>query len=104
MWTQRWLALRPGDPRAAKTLLGRVTDDGDAQRLGDALTWLLAQPQPLRPVAREIGAALLRLAELDRERGAALARRTLDVLGPRATELRDVLLAICDAAGQPGLA
>jgi cellulose synthase operon protein C len=103
MWTQRWLALRPGDPRAARTLLGRVTEAADAQRLGDALGWLLAQPQPLRPMAREIGAALLRLAELDRERGAAMARRALDVLGPRATELRDVLLAISKAALQPGL-
>src|SRR5690606_13759467 len=103
VWTQRWLALRPGEPRAAKTLLGRVTESGDATRLGDALSWLLAQPQPLRPMAREIGAALLRLAELDRERGAAMARRALDVLGPRATELKDVLLAISDISGQPGL-
>ncbi|MCA9595458.1 MAG: hypothetical protein KC776_19220, partial [Myxococcales bacterium] len=103
-WTQRWLALRPGDPRAARTLLGRVTETGDATRLADALSWLLSQPQPLRDMASAIGAALLRLAELDAPRAAGIARRALDVLGPRAPEIPDIVLAVADVAEEGGLA
>lgn len=102
-WTQRWLALRPGDPRAARTLLGRVTEAGDAVRLADVLSWLLSQPQPLRDMASALGAALLRLSELDAARAAGLARRAIDVLGPRVEELSEVVVAIADLAGEPGL-
>ncbi len=104
VWTQRWLALRPGDARAAKTLLGRVTEAGDAQRLGDALSWLLSQPQPLADLAPGLCAALLRLAEIDTARGIAMARRALDVLGPRSEELRETVLAVADSGNEPGLA
>ncbi|MBI3202286.1 MAG: hypothetical protein HYZ29_12140 [Myxococcales bacterium] len=104
VWTQRWLALRPGDTRAAKTLLGRVTEAGDAQRLGDALSWLLSQPQPLTDLAAGLSAALLRLAEIDIARGTAMARRALDVLGPRSEELRETVLAVADSGNEPGLA
>jgi hypothetical protein len=104
VWTQRWLTLRPGDPHAARTLLGRVTESGDAQRIGDALAWLLSQPEPLGDLASPLGAALLRLAELDAARGVAMARRALDVIGPKAEELRQTVTSIADAAGEPGLA
>lgn len=104
VWTQRWLALRPGDPRAVRTLLGRVTEAGDGQRIGDALSWLLSQPQPLAELAPALSAALLRLAEIDRARGTAMARRALDVLGPRSEELRQTVLAVADAGDEPGLA
>ncbi len=103
VWTQRWLSLRPGDPGAIRTLLGRVTESGDATRIGDALSWLLSQPQPLHDLAPALGAALLRLAELDHTRGAAMARRALDVLGPKAPELRDTVLSVADSVGEPGL-
>ncbi len=104
LWTQRWLALRPGDARAVRTLLGRVTESGDGQRIADALSWLLSQPQPLADLASALSAALLRLAEVDRARGSAMARRALDVLGPRSEELRQTVLAVADAGGEPGLA
>ncbi|MBK7580806.1 MAG: hypothetical protein IPI67_11425 [Myxococcales bacterium] len=104
VWTQRWLALRPGDPRAIRTLLGRVTESGDAQRISDTLSWLLSQPQPLSDLAPALSAALLRLAELDVSRGTAMARRALEVLGPRSEELRQTVLAVADAANEPGLA
>ena len=103
-WTQRWLALRPGDARAARTLLGRVTESGDAARLADALSWLLSQPEPLLDMAPALCAALLRLAELDATRAAGIARRALDVLGPKSPELCDVVLGVADVAEEPGLA
>ena len=102
-WTQRWLTLRPGDPAAVRSLLGRVTESGDGQRIGDALSWLLSQPQPLGELASPLAAALLRLAEVDRARGTAMARRALDVLGPRSEELRQTVLSIADAGAEPGL-
>lgn len=104
VWTQRWLALRPGDPRAARTLLGRVTESGDALRLSDAMSWLLSQPQPVAEMSPLLGALLLRLAELDPARAAGIARRALDVLGPRVSELTDAVLSVADAASEPGLA
>jgi hypothetical protein len=104
VWTQRWLSLRPGDTGAIRTLLGRVTESGDATRIGDALAWLLSQPQPLFDLAPALGAALLRLAELDPVRGAAMARRALDVLGPKAPELRETVISISDSVNEPGLA
>ncbi len=104
VWTQRWLALRPGDVRAARTLLGRVTEAGDGQRIGDALSWLLSQPQPLSDLASPLSAALLRLAEIEPARGTAMARRALDVLGPRSEELRETVLAVADSGDEPGLA
>src|SRR5262249_53879138 len=42
--------------------------------------------------------------ELDPSRGAALARRALDVFGPRSRELRDAVLAAADSVGDRGLA
>ena len=103
-WTQRWLALRPGDPRAAVALLGRVTAAGDVARLGDALAWLLSQPQPLGSLAEPLGAALRRLAELDATRGGAVARRALDVFGPRVEVLRNAVLTVAELVGERGLA
>lgn len=104
VFTQRWLTLRPGDPHAIRTLLGRVTESGDAQRIGDALSWLLSQPEPLSDLAPSLAAALLRLSELDPARGATMARRALDVLGPKSEELRSAVLAVADANQEPGLA
>ena len=103
-WTQRWLALRPGDPDAAVAMLRRVTAAGDGDRLADALAWLLSQPQPLARFAGALGTALTRLAALLPERGAALARRTLDVVGPRIEPLRGALLEVAELAGDRALA
>ncbi len=103
-WTQRWLALKPGDPVAAKALLLRVTRHGDATRLSDALAWLLSQPQPLDDLLDPMCAALRRLVKLEPPRATALARRALDVVGPRVGKLRDVVLEVADELGEPGLA
>ncbi len=103
-WTQRQLALRPGDLAIAEVLLERVIRAGDAARLSDALAWLLSQPEPLERLVGSIARALRALARLDAERGAALARRALDVLGPRREELREAILDVADAVGERGLA
>jgi hypothetical protein len=103
-WTQRWLALRPSDPLAAEAMLARVAVAADAGRLADALAWVLSQPQPLEPLAPTLATALLRLARLDPARGAALARRTLDVVGPRVLPVRRAVLEVADAIGERGLA
>lgn len=103
-WTQRWLALRPGDRDAARALIERVTAKGDPTRIADALGWLLAQPEPLGEMAPEVSRAVRRLADGSAARGAALARRAIDVFGPRVTEIRDVVLAVADFLGERSLA
>lgn len=102
-WTQRWLALRPGDAAAAHALLRRVSRTGEASRIADALAWLLSQPRPLDEMLVDVGGALDRLARIDPARGSALARRALDVLGPRGEALREVVLRVADNVGEPGL-
>ena len=103
-WTQRGLALRPGDATLAKALLSRVTLAGDPVRIGDSLAWLLSQPEPLGELVPLVSRAICRLAEVDPPRGAALARRALDVFGPRLRELSDAVLAAADSVGERGLA
>ncbi|HVU02878.1 MAG TPA: hypothetical protein VHE30_14055 [Polyangiaceae bacterium] len=102
-WTQRGLALRPGDLDLAEALLARVTVAGEASKIGDALAWLLSQPEPLGPLVPNVSRAVCRLAELDPPRGAALARRALDVFGPRIRELSEAVLAAADSIGERGL-
>ncbi len=102
-WTQRWLALRPGEPRAAAALLARVAQSGDPARLADALGWVLSQAQPLSPLLDTITAALTQLAHLDAGRALTLGRRALDVLGPRSPLLREVLLEVSRTTGEPKL-
>ncbi len=103
-WTQRWLALRPGDPRAAQELVERVTRIQDAARLGDALLWLLAQAMPLGRLVVPLSEGLRRVAQLAPKRGGSLARRALDVFGPRDAKLCDAILWVADHVGERGLA
>ncbi len=103
-WTQRWLALHPGSAEAMTQLLRRAAATGDGARVGDALGWVLAQPRPLVELAEPIAAAVMSLLELDKARARALARRALDVLGPRVPILRARLLELSQRAADPGLA
>ncbi len=103
-FTQRLIALRPGDLEAARERLERVARAGDGSRLADALAWLLSQPEPLAGLAELLATSLRTLAELAPERAGGLARRSLDVLGPRLPLLRSAVLAVADATGEPGLA
>lgn len=103
-WTQRWLALRPGDRDAARALIERVTVKGDPTRIADALGWLLAQPEPLDDLSTEVSRAVRKLSDVSAPRGAALARRAIDVFGPRVTEIRNVVLGVADFLGERSLA
>ncbi len=102
-FTQRLIALRPGDLEAARARLERVTRAGDGSRLADALAWLLSQPEPLGGLSELLDVALRELARLDPGRAGGLARRALDVVGPRSVALRQAVLAVADATGERGL-
>jgi hypothetical protein len=103
-WTQRWLVLRPGDQQAAVELLERARNVRDADRLADALGWLLSQPQPLESLVEPIGEAIRDLGELDALKSVGVARRALNVLGSRSQELSAVLLRVAERAGDTHLA
>lgn len=98
-WSQRCVAMRPGDIGAIERLLDRLLRSGDGGRLADALAWLLSQPQPLADVAAPFGRSLRELSRIDADRAAVVARRALDVFGPKSAHVRDALL---DAASRAG--
>ncbi|HKO47059.1 MAG TPA: hypothetical protein VJV79_05010 [Polyangiaceae bacterium] len=102
-FTQRLIALRPGDLDAARARLEHVTRAGDGSRLADALAWLFSQPEPLGGLSELIDVALRALAQLDPGRAGGLARRALDVIGPRSSALRQAVLVVADATGERGL-
>jgi tetratricopeptide (TPR) repeat protein len=103
-WSQRAVALRPGDRAAIEQLLARIVRSGDGGRLGDTLAWLLSQPQPLAWLAGPFAGALRELARVDVDRAAVVARRTLDVLGPRSTLPREAMLEVADRASDGSFA
>lgn len=102
-WTQRWLALRPGCPDAMRELVRRASRAYDPDRLDDALGWVLAQPRPLDDMASPFGDALELLFELDPPRAIDVARRALDLYGPRVPGLRGRVVAMSDRAGDASL-
>ena len=102
-WAQRSGALRPGDLDAARGRLARALASDDGVRLADTLAWLLSQPQRLTAAAPTIAEAIEKLSRLAPGRAAALARRALDVLGPRDPVLRAAALAVADRVGERGL-
>lgn len=102
-WTQRWLALQPGCPEAMHELVRRASKAYDPERLEEALRWVLAQPRPLDDMASAFGEGLELMAELDEERAGDLARRALDMYGPRVPGLRGRLLALSDRTGDASL-
>jgi tetratricopeptide (TPR) repeat protein len=102
-WGQRLAALRPGDLDAVRARLERAMRSEDGSRLADTLAWLLSQPQALAALASSVAGALERLLRLAPGRSGALARRALDVLGPRDERLREAVLEVADEAGERGL-
>ncbi|MBV9948589.1 MAG: hypothetical protein JOZ69_17205, partial [Myxococcales bacterium] len=103
-WTQRCLALRPCDRPATERLLSRLVRARDPSRLRDALSGLLGQPQPVAWAAEPFARALAELGALDPERAAVVARRALDVFGPKSPPLRDAMLGVAERAGDRGFA
>jgi tetratricopeptide (TPR) repeat protein len=102
-WAQRLGTLRPGDLEAARSRIQRSLASDDGSRLADTLAWFLSQPQWLAPAADTVADAIERLARIAPGRAAALARRALDVLGPRDPALRSAALKVADAIGERGL-
>jgi tetratricopeptide (TPR) repeat protein len=101
-WTQRWLALRPCSPEISEALLRRAIAFGEAQALADAIGAVLAEPRPPGepgPVCDALDALLTQ----DKAKAIALARRALDVLGPRDAAVRGRLIALAQRAGDSGL-
>ncbi|HEX3343544.1 MAG TPA: hypothetical protein VHS09_03180, partial [Polyangiaceae bacterium] len=103
-WSQRSVALRPGHREAIEKLLDRLVRSGDGGRLGDTLAWLLSQPQPVAWLGAPFARALRDLVRLDADRGAVVARRALDVFGPKIEPLRDAMLEVAERASDPGFA
>jgi tetratricopeptide (TPR) repeat protein len=97
-WTQRAVALCPGDRRGIEVLVRRIVRARDGARLGDALTWVLSQPHPGGPLADLVAEPLRDLAALDPDRAAVVARRALDVCGSRSAALRSAMIDVADAA------
>lgn len=98
-WVRRAVALRPGDPAVVEALIDRASRVGDAEALSDAIGWLLPQPVPARVTADRVAPALRTLAERDAPSAAKLARRALDLLGPRHAALRTAIEEVADTAG-----
>ncbi len=103
-WTQRCVALRPGDREGISLLLRRVGRARDGARLADALAWVMSQPQPAAPLGDLVARALRDLVPLDADRAVVLARRALDAFGPRHMALREAMLEVADAARDGGFA
>jgi len=103
-WSQRTVALRPGHREGIELLLDRLVRSGDGGRLGDTLAWLLSQPQPTSWLGVPFARALRDLVRLDADRGAVVARRALDVFGPKVEPLRDAMLDVAERASDAGFA
>ncbi len=103
-WSQRCVTLCPGDREAIQRLLDRLLAGRDPSRLGDALAWLLSQPLPAAWLAKPFAHGLRELAQLDPDRAAVVARRTLDVLGPKSPRLREAMFDVAARASDDAFA
>ncbi len=97
-WTQRLVALRPGDGSIIEHLVKRIIELGDPARLMDAVLWLLPQPLPASILSGLVASALDALATLDAARAAPAARRALDALGPRHEDLTAAIARAAERA------
>jgi hypothetical protein len=102
-WTQRLVALRPGDPSVIEVLVKRAVRARDPARLADAIGWALSQPQPAGSLAGHVASALRELAAIDSARASTTARRALDVFGPRHDALRAAMAAVGESARDDAL-
>lgn len=102
-WARRAVALRPGDPEAMQALVDRAIRIENTEALADALAWIVPQPQPSKETADRIGPAIAALAKSEARRAAFVARRALDLLGPRHGALRTAIEQAADAADDAAL-
>ena len=102
-WAQHAVALRPGDAAALEQWFRCACEARDAARLGDAISWAVAQPQPSATLAPLVAEGLRVLVELDVDRAAVLARRALDIFGPHRVSLREAIVLVAESARDDGL-
>jgi tetratricopeptide (TPR) repeat protein len=100
-WTERRVALTPGDGVAVEKLIDRVVRGAEAERITDVLVWLLSQPIPTASFVEPFAKALRELGRIDTQRGAVVARRTLELLGPKLPPVRAAMLELAELAGDP---
>jgi tetratricopeptide (TPR) repeat protein len=91
-WAQRALSVSPGDRDLIRESLERLARASDPARLAESIASLLAQPQPADWLDAPLARSLADLSLADPDRALVLARRALDVLGPRLPLLRRALL------------
>jgi len=103
-WTQRLVALRPGDVAVIARLIARIAQLADAARLMDAVMWLLPQPLPTATLAPLVASAIEALTTADAARAAPVARRALDALGPRNEALATAISHAAEWSGDRTLA
>ena len=93
-WLWRCVSLRPGSRETIVQLLEHLLATKSGPRLAELLTWLLAQPQPTPWLADVFALGLQGLAALHPESAGVLARRALDVLGPKVASVRGAMLHV----------
>lgn len=103
-WSQRLVALRPGDVKALERLVTRAIESDDPQRLADVLAWVTPQSYPTAVAAPVIGHALAALAKLDAARATVVARRALDAFGASDPVLQPAVLDVAERVQEPALA
>jgi tetratricopeptide (TPR) repeat protein len=102
VWSERCVSLCPSDMAGLVKHLDRLVRTADTGRLADALAWVLSRPFPRQAIAQPFTNALRELSRLDAAQGAVVARRALDVLGPKDPSIREAMLfaatTACDDA------
>ena len=84
----------PVTARSSSACFRRVLGTPGAGRLSDALAWLMSQAQPVSWQGEHFAHALGELARIDVDRAVVVARRALDVFGPRINSLRQAMLDV----------
>ena len=103
-WTQRALALAPGDRRLMHVLFQRLLRARDADRMADALSWAMSQPQPAAPLGEIVASGLRGLVAVDQDRAVVLARRMLDAFGAKSSIIRETIIGVAEAGKDEFLA
>ncbi|MGA2449908.1 MAG: hypothetical protein ABTD50_14615 [Polyangiaceae bacterium] len=81
-----------------------ATSAGTADAVSDLLASWISRPRPIAEVRALFIRGLSQLASLDVDRALVLARRSLDVFGPRDSELRDAMMETATKAADHAFA
>lgn len=98
LWTQPWLALRPGDPDALAETIRLALATKDEARLDKALSLALERPLPRTTTAALLANFIEVAYRQSPARGLSMARRAIEELGP-VEPARRAVLAVAEEAG-----